>query len=178
MGLEAATVGLIASAVGAASAVYGTVEAGKASKKASEEQKEAKEISEAAQKNQEAEQRRQAIREQRIRTAQIEQGAVNAGASGSSGEIGAVSGAKTVTASNIAFGESTALAAQGISSRNQAAAEASLNAQINQGIAGIGFSAINLGMNMGAGQALFGEDTKNQVSRQLDNTINANPSLF
>lgn len=178
MGLEAATVGIIVGAVGAAGAAYGTIEAQRAGKKQASAQKEAKEITAAQQKQEQMRQIREQVRNQRIRTAQIEQSASSAGVSGSSGELGAVSGVNTITGSNIAFGQSTALAAQGISSQNQKASEAGLSAQINQGIAGIGFSAINLGMSMGAGQALFGENTTNQVSRQLDNTMRANPSLF
>lgn len=178
MGLEIGTVGIILGAVGAASATYGTIEARKAGKKQAGAQKEASEISAAQQKQAEMEQRREQVRQQRIRVAQVEQSASNAGAGGSSGELGAVSGVNTITGSNIAFGQSTTLAAQGISKQNQRAADAGLSSQINQGIAGIGFSAVNLGMSMGAGQALFGENTTDQVSRQLDNTMRSNPSLF
>lgn len=176
MGIE--TVGIIVGAVGAAAGAYGTIQAQKGAKKAAKEQEKAADVAAAQQKQEEMEKRRQQIREQRIRTAQIEQGAANAGVSGSSGEIGAKSGVQTVTASNIAFGTSAAKAAEGISEHNQAAAEANLQSQINQGIAGLGFNALNLGMNMGAANVLFGEGKSEGLSRQLDNKMNANPSIF
>lgn len=174
MGVE--TVGLVVAAVGAAATAYGTVEQQRAGKKRSSAEKEAREISSAQQKQQEAEQRRQAIREQRVRQAQIEQAASNTGSSGSSGEVGAVSGTQTVTGANIAFGQSTALAAQGTSAQMQNAANASLKGQIAGGIAGLGSSAIGLGMQMGAADALF--SSKTSVDSQVENTINANPSIF
>lgn len=178
MGLEAATVGIIVGAVGAAGAAYGTIEAQRAGKRQSRAQKEVSDISAAQQKNEQMQQQREQLRQARIRTAQIENSAAIAGVGGSSGESGAVGGVQTITASNIAFGQSTALSAQGISGQNQKAAEAGLSSQINQGIASIGFNAINLGMSMGAGQKLFAENTTDRVSRQLDNTMRANPSLF
>lgn len=174
MGVE--TVGLVVAAVGAAATAYGTVESQRAAKKRSSAEQEAKDIQAATQKNQEAEQRRQAIREQRVRQAQIAQAASSAGSSGSSGELGAISGTQTVTGSNIAFGQSTALAAQGTSKQVQRAADASLQGQIAGGIAGLGSSAIGLGMQMGAADALF--SSKPSLSSQVDNTINANPSIF
>lgn len=174
MGIE--TVGLVVAAVGAAATAYGATEQRRAGKKRASAEKEAREISAAQQKQEEAEKRRQAIREQRVRQAQIEQAASNAGSSGSSGELGAISGTQTVTGANIAFGQSTALAAQGISTQMQKAADASLQGQIAGGIAGLGSSAIGLGMQMGAADALF--SSKPSVSSQVDNTINANPSIF
>lgn len=176
MGIE--TVGLVVAAVGAAAATYGTIESQKAAKNQGRAQKEASEISAAQQKNEEARQRREQIRQQRIRIAQVEQGAASAGVSGSSGEAGAVGGIQTVTGDNISFGKGTALAAQGISAQNQRAADAGLSAQINQGIAGIGFNAVNLGVSMGASNALFGESSSSKVDRDLDNTMKSNPSLF
>lgn len=176
MGVE--TVGVIVAAVGAAAGAYGTIQSQKGAKKSAEAQEEASEIQAAQQKQEQMQQQREQIRQQRIRVAQVEQGAANVGASGSSGEAGAVSGIQTVTGSNIAFGQSSALAAQGISEQRQKAAEASLSSQINQGIAGLGFNALNLGLNMGAANALFGESGESKLSRQLDNKMNANPSIF
>lgn len=178
MGLEIATVGIIVAAVGAAAGAYGTYQAARAQKKQARAQKEAQEVSTAQQKNEQAEQRRQQIRQQRIRTAQIEQSSQNAGAAGSSGEVGAISGVQSVVAGNLAFGQSSALAAQGISAQTQRAANYGMQSQIYSGIGNLGFSALNLGMNMGAGDALFGESKTNSVSTQLDNTMQANPSIF
>lgn len=174
MGVE--TVGLIVAAVGAAATAYGTTEQRKAAKKRASAEKESQAVISAQQKQEQAEQRRQAIREQRIRQAQIEQSAANVGSSGSSGELGAISGTQTVTGSNIAFGQSTALAAQGVTRQNQIAADASLEGQIAGGIAGLGSSAIGLGMQMGAGEGLF--SSKPSVDSQVNNTINSNPSIF
>lgn len=177
MGVE--TVGVIVAAVGAAAATYGTVESQKANKKRASAEEEARDIQSAQQKQEEMEQRRQQIREQRVRQAQIEQSAANAGSSGSSGELGAVSGTQTITGSNIAFGQSTAMAAQGISRQSQVAADAALDSSINQGIASLGGQAIGLGLNtMGGGNLLFGGESKPSVSTQLDNKMNANPSIF
>lgn len=152
MGLE--TVALVVAAVGAATATYGTIQANKSAKKQASAQKEASEVSGAQQRIQEAEQRRQQIRQQRVRMAQIEQSASNVGAGGSSGELGAISGVQSTTANNLAFGQSAALAAQGISNSTQQAANYGLSAQMNQGLSNIGFSAVNLGMSMGATDAL------------------------
>lgn len=156
MGLEVGTIGIIVAAVGAAATTYGTIESRKAQKRQSSAQKEAQEISSAQQKNEQMQQQRDAIRQQRIRTAQIAQQAANAGASGSSGEAGAVGGVATQTASNLAFGQSAAKAAEGISSQTQLAGDAAMDAQLNQGIASLGAQGLNLGFQLGAGSALFG----------------------
>lgn len=161
MGLE--TVALVVAAVGAATATYGTIQSNHNAKKAAGAQREANDVSAAQQRIQEAEQRRQQIRQQRIRQAQVEQSASNVGASNSSGEIGAVSGIQSNTANNLAFGQSAALAAQGITNQTQRAADFGLRSQMNQGIANIGFSGVNLGMQMGAvdgAMNLFGSNTK------------------
>ncbi|AJT60718.1 hypothetical protein [Citrobacter phage CVT22] len=176
MGVE--TAGVIIAAVGAAATAYGASEQRKAAKRRSSAEKEAKEISAAQQKIEQAEKQRQQIREQRVRTAQIAQSASNAGASGSSGELGAISGTQTVTGSNIAFGQSSTLAAQGISNQTQVAADASLEGQIAGGIASLGGSAMNLGFQMGAGNALFGQSGKQSLEADLTNKMNANPSIF
>lgn len=177
MGVE--TVGVIVAAVGAAAAAYGTVESQRANKKRAGAEEEARNVQAAQQKQEEMEKRRQQIREQRVRQAQIEQSAANAGSSGSSGELGAVSGTQTITGSNIAFGQSTALASQGISRQNQVAADAALDVSINQGIASLGGQAMSLGLGpMGGASKLSGGESKPSVSTQLDNKMNANPSIF
>ena len=170
--------GVVAAVVGAGAAAYGASEQRQASKRQSKAQKEAKAISTAQQKQEEMEQRREAVRQQRIRAAQVEQSAANAGVSGSSGELGAISGTQTVTGANIAFGKSTALAAQGLSAQNQNMAEANLQGQTAGAITGLGVSAFSLGMSMGAGNALFGEGSQTSLSKDLDNKMNSNPSIF
>lgn len=173
------TVGVIVAAVGAAATAYGTVENQRANKKRASAEEEARDIQSAQQKQEEMEKRRQQIREQRVRQAQIEQSAANAGSSGSSGELGAVSGTQTITGSNIAFGQSTAMAAQGISRQSQVAADAALDSQIAQGIASLGGQAMSLGLGqMGGGNKLFGGESGSSTSTQLDNKMNANPSIF
>lgn len=177
MGLEAATVGYIVAAVGAAATAYGTMEQQKASKRQSRAQKEAKDISLAQQKAEQIEKQRQEIRQRRIRVAQVQQAAANSSVSGSSGELGAIGSIQTTSGNNIAFGESAALAARGITAQNQVASDANMSAQLNQGIAGLGFSALSMGANMGAFNGLFSDPAPN-VNKQVDNMISSNPSLF
>lgn len=164
MGIE--TAAIVVAAIGAAATTYGTVESRKAQKRQAGAQKEVQEISSAQQKNEQMQQQRDAIRQQRIRTAQIEQQAANAGASGSSGESGAVGGVATQTASNLAFGESAAKAAEGISAQNQIAGNAAMDAQLNQGIASLGGQALGLGFQLGAGSALFGTGESSAKAKQ------------
>lgn len=97
------TTALIASAVVAAGSAYSQHRQGQ---KAADAQKEASRIgSNQAQIEQQA-QRRQAVREERIRRAQILQASETSGTAGGSGETGSVGALGSLTASNLASSHS------------------------------------------------------------------------
>lgn len=97
-----------------ASAVIGTatsIDASNKQKAAARDAKDAQAIQRNQQSAQDAIQRRAAIREERIRRAQILQNAANSGAAGSSGSANAISnlsGKVGASLSNISFGSQTA----------------------------------------------------------------------
>lgn len=142
MGIE--TAAIIVAAIGAAATVYGTTQSQRASKKAANSQKEASDIAAAQQKQQMMDERRNQIRQQRIRTAQIEQGASNVGASMSSGELGSLSALSTNVSNNLARLSGSNLAAQGIASANQSTLNAQQDIQTAGAISSLGGSALSL----------------------------------
>jgi hypothetical protein len=119
MGIE-----VIIGAVVAAASVATGVMSYSAARKASRERKEANDIASANQKNEAAASRRKAAREARIRRAMILQQSENAGLGiGGSGTQGAVGVVGTNLSSNVAQSQQQSLAAQGINTRNQRAAD-------------------------------------------------------
>lgn len=131
MGLET----IIGVALAAASAVGGFVTASatsKAAKQGAAAQKEANEVQTATQRIQDRESRRQAIREERIRRAQILQSSEAGGVSGSSGELGAVGALNTSLGRAVGFQRSQERGAIGIGQANQRAVDASLRSQLAQ----------------------------------------------
>lgn len=136
MGLE--TLALASLATTAATTVVQAVQARKASKA----QEEANSISIAGQEVQDRVARRRAIRESRIRQAMIENSAVSSGATGSSGESGAIAALGSNTGAAVANQQSQSLTAAGVTRQNQRAASAesrfqqigAFGAAVNQGI--------------------------------------------
>lgn len=178
MGLE--TIAIAAAAVGAATTVYSTVESARAAKKQAGATKEANDINAANQRNQEADARRQQIRQQRIRQAQIEQGAANQGVVGSSGEIGSLAALSTTTAASLANMSGSQLAAGGIASANQSAANYAGKAQTWNAVGSIGSAVTGLAAPAaGSGLSkLFGQDSATGLDNQVENMFNNNPTLF
>lgn len=118
MGIEI----IIGAVAAAASVVTGVAQMG-AAKKATAAQKESNNIQNAQQQNAAADSRRQAIREARVRQAQILQGAENAGVGDSSGASGAVGVIGTNLGSTNAQSLGMSTAAAGINRSNQKAAD-------------------------------------------------------
>lgn len=139
-----AEVAIAVAAIGAATTVYATTEQQRQAKKSASAQKEASDISAAQQKNDEMNQRRQQIRQQRIRAAQIEQGAANQGVSDSSGELGSLSALSTNVSNNLATLSGKSLASSGIYSATQRAANAQQAGQTAAAYGQIGGMAMNL----------------------------------
>ena len=107
MGTEAFWLAAVSAAVGVAT----SVDASNKQKAAARDAKDAQAIQRNQQAAQDAIQRRAAIREERIRRAQILQNAANSGAAGSSGSANAISnlsGKVGASLSNISFGSQTA----------------------------------------------------------------------
>jgi hypothetical protein len=117
VGLEVA----IGAAIAATSVVTGVMQYGQA-KKADAARKEANEISSAQAKNDNAASRRKAIREARLRRAQIMQSAENTGVGNGSGEAGALGVIGTNLGSNVATASGQTKAITGINAANQKAA--------------------------------------------------------
>lgn len=165
-------------AIGAATTVYSTVEQNRAQRRSASAQKEASDVSAAQQRQQEAEARRKQIREQRIRAAQIEQGATNQGVSGSSGELGSLSALSTNSASNLAYLSGQQRAAAGITAANQRSLNAQSDAQNAAAIGGISSTVTGLAAPYaGAGiSKLFSGSTG--IDSQIDTTIKSNPDIF
>ncbi len=176
MGLE--TAAIVVAAVGAATSVYSTVQQAAAGKKQSGAMKEASDVAAAQQRQQEQEQRRQQVRQQRIRAAQIEQGAANQGVSSSSGELGSLSALSTNTANNLAFMSGSRLAASGITGANQSAMNAQQQGQTWQAVGNIAGTVSGLAAPAaGKGLAkLFSNGSS--VSTQVDTLLDNNKSLF
>ncbi|NRA52132.1 MAG: hypothetical protein HRU12_23635 [Phaeodactylibacter sp.] len=94
-----------------------------------EEQREARNIDLAAQKNQQAIDRRKAVRERRVKIAQIQQAAENTGAGGSSGETASAGIITTNLGGVVSNAASRTKAIEGINAANQRAADAGVAAQ-------------------------------------------------
>lgn len=117
MGVE-----LIIGAVAAAASVVTGIGSMTQARKASKEREEASKIASAQAKNDSAESRRKAIREARVRRAQIIQQSENSGLGTSgSGTMGATGAVSTNLNSNIASSSGKTMAIEGINARNQAA---------------------------------------------------------
>lgn len=129
MGIEV----LVGVALAAASAVSGFVTASAqagAAKKAAAARKEATEVQTAQQRIQDRESRRQAIREERIRKAQILQQSETGGVTDSSGALGATGALGTNLGRAVGFQRSQERAAIGIGQANQRAIGADLKGQL------------------------------------------------
>lgn len=140
MGIET----IIGVALAAASAVTGFVTASaqsKAAKSAAAAQKEATEVQTASQRISDRESRRQAIREERIRRAQIIQSAESSGVASSSGELGARSSLSTSLGQATAQQRSQEQGAIGIGRANQRLVDARLQGQL-AGARGAAFQSI------------------------------------
>lgn len=115
MGLE-----LVGLAITAATTVAGVAQA----RKAQAAQKESNEISSAMGQIQDRAAKRKALRDARIRRAMITNSAVQSGAEGSSGELGAISALESNTGAAIGNLTGQQIATAGISRANQKAADA------------------------------------------------------
>lgn len=132
---------IIGAVAAAASVVTGVMSLGSA-KAAARQRKEANNIANAQAKNDQAAATRRAVREARVRRAQIVQQSENSGATDSSGALGAVGVVGTNLGSNIASSSGKTLAIQGINARNQAAADYDFQSQAYSSIGSIFSTAL------------------------------------
>ena len=183
MGIEVAiAITAATAAVGAASSYV----ANRAQGKAADAQKEASNVASAQQKQQEMDARRNAYRQQRIKAAQISQGAANTGTQMSSGEIGSLSALSTNAGTQLASLAGADLSNQGIASANQSYADnlgkASTWSSIGQISSAIGTfgsaAAEKLGTNAAKGTGWESAGGSGKVSSDVNNTILNNPDLF
>lgn len=148
-------IGTFLAIAAAASTVASTFVTLKQGKKASRARKTANAIAGANEETRNRLNRRQAAKQTRLKQAQVLQASENSGVTGSSGQIGAVGSLQRTFAQATAFQSTNILAAKGISTQNQIAANASDKADQFKGIANI-FSTVNTFANSDAGQDLFG----------------------
>lgn len=114
---------LILAGVSAVAGIAGTFMKVNAASQAAAQQREANRIQSNQQQIESAESRRQRVREERIRRARIQATSVNSGVSGSSGELGALGALNTNLGSLFSQASGRALAAEGINTANQNAAD-------------------------------------------------------
>lgn len=131
----------VASLVVAAGSAY---MAHKAQVKAAREQKKANDIQSAQGQVDAAAQRRAQVRQERVRRAQIDQQSRNTGVSMSSGELGSTSALGTQIGNNIASISQSQVTANGVTSRLQAAADATSNAQTWAQVGSVAQSSFNI----------------------------------
>jgi hypothetical protein len=140
MGIEVA----IGVALAAASAVGGVMQASaqaSAAKKSARAQREAIDIETASQQISDRESRRQAIREERVRRAQVLQASETSGVTNSSGSLGATSSLGTSLGSAVGFQSGQTKAAMGIGAANQRLVDARLSGEL-AGARGNAFQSI------------------------------------
>jgi hypothetical protein len=121
--------GLALAAVAVVVGIKGRNDAQHAAEDAANFQRQAQAEQRAGSAAQAALERRNQIREQRIKSARVEQASMNTGVAGSSGEIGAESSMSTQLASNVAFNIGAVQRGSNISMFNQQAADANLRGQ-------------------------------------------------
>lgn len=138
--MAVATSTIIAGAALAATAVSGYQQY-QAASDAADAREEGQAISGAQQQIQQRRSTRQSIRENRIRRARIMQSAENTGVSGSSSQFGSTAALGTLAGANVAASRGAARASQGISSANQAQANAATKGQMWGAIGQIGSTA-------------------------------------
>lgn len=136
MGTEVAIAGLIVSALATGASMQ-------QQRKAAKEQKKANKIQTNRELAADAENIRQQVREERIRKAQILQGAENSGTSGSSGTTTAVGALQTETGGNIANIRSDQRAAMSVANRMQSAADAKARANTFASVADLAMTGAN-----------------------------------
>ena len=189
MGLEVAAV---ITAVAAVAGTYSSIKANQAQKAANADAKEASNVAAAQQKQQEMDARRNAFRQQRIRQAQIEQGAANTGTQSSSGELGSLAALSTNAGTKLSALSGASLANQGIAAANQAGMDAQGSAQNWQAMGSI-FSTVGRAAGSSGGDAqlmkwgtsayngLFGNSSSTagaKLNNDVDNAMYSNPDLF
>lgn len=159
------TTALIASAVVAAGSAYTQHRQGK---KAADAQKEASRIGgNQAQIEQQA-QRRQAVREERIRRAQILQASETSGVAGGSGEIGSTGALGSITAGNLASSHSADRTTQRLGQLNNRVASAQQRQQTAGAIGGLSgtvFSSLGGAPALVSGFGNSGPNVDDQITR-------------
>lgn len=159
------TTALIASAVVAAGSAYTQHKQGQ---KAADAQKEASRISgNQAQIEQQA-QRRQAVREERIRRAQILQASETSGVAGGSGEIGSTGALGSITAGNLASSHSADRTTQRLGQLNNRVASAQQRQQTAGAIgslSGTVFSSLGGAPALVSGFGNSGPNVDDQITR-------------
>lgn len=129
MGITAAVVATVATVASTVVQMQAAKKAQRLQEEANRQRKEASDISLAQSENVERARRRQRIREERVRRAQIIQGASNAGVGESSGQIGSISVLGTNTGTAIAQSFAGRRARSGIAAANQRAVDLDTSAQ-------------------------------------------------
>lgn len=146
-------VATVAAVVGAGATVYGTIQGVKAQKKASRARQRQQQL-------QARRSRREAIRRQQVARAQAIASAQSAGGLGGSGTAGGIGSLSSRTGSALGYSTQMSGISGIINSAQRDAAQA-------EGIAGLGSSLFNLGMDFGAFQ---GNQTPNRPPRTEVNT--------
>lgn len=151
----------IIAVVGLAVGVGSTIAARNQAKKSQAAQEQASKWQEASQSEESAANarqaavaRRQAIREERVKRAQIMQASETSGTGGSSGEAGAIGGMQTQLGSNMGQSQGMIMQGQRVSFNSQASANWMTKAGTYQNrsnaynqLGGAGFGLMNMGIN-------------------------------
>lgn len=164
--------------VGLVLQAYSVIEQQRQAKAAARSQKEASDIASAAAQNSEADKRRQIARQQRIRTAQIEQAASNTGTSQSSGELGSLASLSTNAGAALASMSGQTAAANGIGAANQNTLNAQSKAQTASSVGQVASSVTSMAQGAyfsnfsNAFGSLFSSATQSNKADQVAYDIN------